>query len=470
MAPRPTIISLHGDLASASHSDEDGVPTMTLTLSALRRDTRRLPLRGADLVLMARHRRWSEIGRSNNTLLVVECDGPLDADRVTRSLDRFLDVCPWPAARLRRTFPWGKLHWAAGPRETLTRPSVRRAAVATRGELERALVDELDARIEARREPPVRVVLLDGKPGASSYLVLTWFHPLMDARGGQNFLAHLDHLDRHRDERPWGGAPPLFVSERDPRPFKQRAKIAGGSLAYLKTLAPVPPVSPGSNVVPPGRTCFRRESFVSPDSAAGERATREITWRLALVGKAMAELWARRGLAAVPFLLPISVDLRPKGELGATFGNHLAFHFARFSPSETADVPALARALRRQMADAVRDGQVDASVVALEFLHYRPLSMMLQVLPWTKGGELFSFNCADLADWPPVLRECFGRRVINAYHVPVVPPRPGLGVFFNRCDGRNNLVVSWLEGAVNDTEAARIIEVIRDGMGWTRTS
>jgi len=202
---------------------------------------------------------------------------------------------------------------------------------------------------------------------------------------------------------------------------------------------------------------------------AGQRATREITWRLAVVGKAMAELWDRRGLPAVPFLLPISVDLRPKGDLGPTFGNQLGFHFARFLPSETADVPELARALRRQMADAVRDGQIDANAVSLEFLHYRPLSMMLRVLPWTAGGELFSFNCADLADWPPALEKCFGRRVVNAYHVPVVPPRPGIGVFFNRCESRNNLVVSWIEGVVSDAEAARIIEVIRDGMGWTRT-
>src|SRR5207245_10745646 len=105
----------------------------------------------------------------------------------------------------------------------------------------------------------------------------------------------------------------------------------------------------------------------------------------------------------------------------------------------------------------------------LAFLHYRPLSMMLRVLPWTAGGELFSFNCADLADWPPALEKCFGRRVLNAYHVPVVPPRPGIGVFFNRCESRNNLVVSWLEGVVGDAEAARIIEVIHNGMGWNRT-
>src|SRR5262249_50043713 len=244
----------------------------------------------------------------------------------------------------------------------------------------------------------------------------------------------------------------------------ERGRIAGGNLKYLKTLAPVPPVSPGGPPVPPGRACFRRQSFTASE-ATDQRATREICWRVAVVGKAMTELWRQRDLDDVPCLVPISVDVRPKGELGATFGNHLAFHFARFRSSETADVPALARALRRQMADAVRDGQIEASQVALEFLHYRPLSRMLQVLPWTTGGELFSFNCADLAEWPDALLRCFGRNVVNAYHVPVVPPRPGIGVFFNRCAGRNNLVVSWIEGVVSDSEAARIIEVIREGMG-----
>jgi len=92
---------------------------------------------------------------------------------------------------------------------------------------------------------------------------------------------------------------------------------------------------------------------------------------------------------------------------------------------------------------------------------------MLRALPWTRGGELFSFNCADLAEWPPALAQCFGRRVVNAYHIPSVPPRPGLGVFFSRCGSRNNLVVSWLDGVVERDDAARIIEVVRDGMGWT---
>jgi hypothetical protein len=417
---------------------------------------------------MARHPHWKGIGLSRNTLLVAECDGPIPIERITRALERFLDVCPWPAARLRRRFPWGKLHWAAGPRAALTPPPVRRGMVTTRADLERELVSELNTRIEPHRESPLRVAILeDGR--AASFLVLTWFHPLMDARGGQNLLAHLSCLDQHESSTPWNGGPPAFVPERDQRSLRERGRIAGRSLRYMRTLAPEPPVSPAATLIPPGRACFRHESFVAPDPTSGDRrGTREITWRLAVVGRAMAELWRRRGLPEAPFLLPISVDLRPKGESGPVFGNSLAFHFARFQPSDTSDVPALARALRQQMADAVRDGQIEANEVAMEFLHYRPLSRMLRVLPWTTGGELFSFNCADLGEWPPALAQCFGRRVLNAYHIPVVPPRPGLGVFFNRCGGGNNLIVSWLEGVVSEAEARRIIEIVSEGMEWTR--
>jgi hypothetical protein len=437
----------------------------------LNRGVRRLPLRGADLVLLGHHPRWKGVGRGHNTLLVVECDGPIESDRIVRAWDRFLDACPWPAARLRRPFPWGKLHWAAGARASLARPPLRRMAIAVREQLHRELAAELNRAIKPQREAPVRILIVDdasARPTPSSILVLTWFHPLMDARGGENLLTHLNELDRHIDAIPWDGIPSVFVPDRDRRSLLQRGRIAKYSLDYLRTLAPVPPVSAGGQPLPPGRACFRRQSFIA-SSAGNQRATREICWRVALVGKAMSELWRRRDLDDVPCLLPISVDVRPKGELGPTFGNHLAFHFARFRSADTADVPALARTLRRQMADAVRDGQIAASQVALEFLHYRPLSRLLQVLPWTADGELFSFNCADLADWPNALAECFGRNVVNAYHVPVVPPRPGVGVFFNRCAGYDNVVVSWIEGVVSDAEAARIIEVIREGLGWIET-
>jgi hypothetical protein len=418
---------------------------------------------------MAMHARGGRAGLSRNAFLAVECDGPIDPARVGRALDRFLDVCPWPASRLRRPCPWGQLHWAAGPREGLARPPVRRRAVATEDELRQALIGELNLAIDPAREAPVRVLLLDG-PGSSPVrgrLVLTWFHPLMDPRGGQNLLGHLCHLDGAEGDPPWGAAPPAFVPPRDPRPLRERARLGRRSLGYIRTLAPVPPVSPAPARFTPGAARFRRETFVEADTNGHGRSSREISWRLAVVGRAMAELWERRGLPDVPFLLPIAVDLRPKGEAGPTFGNALAFHFARFRPSDTTDPAGLARLLRGQMADAVRDGQIEANAAGMDFLRYRPVSTVLRSLPWTKGGEIFSFNCADVADFPAALDRCFGQRVLNAYHVPAVPPRPGVGVFFNRCGARNNVVVSWTEGVVSDDEVTGIVDAVARGMRWT---
>ena len=414
---------------------------------------------------------WSHDGVSNNTLMVVQCDGLLEPERIRRALDRFLDWSPWLSARLRRRRPWGGLYWVAGARAALSAPPVRHQRLDSPAALHAELEAELNRAIDARREPPLRFAILDGAfdgaAGPQSVLVATWFHPLMDPRGAQNLLSNLAYLDDTDGRTPWGGVPPVFVSEPDPRPLKERGRLGRESQRYMRRLVPEPPVSPGTGLTSPGGARFEQASFVGDDHGlGGVRSTREICWRLALVGRTMADLWRQRGLPDLPFLVPVSVDLRPKGEPGATFGNVLAFHFARFRPSETADVDGLAQALRHQMTDALRDGQIDANAVAMEFLKYRPLSLMLRDLPGTATRETFSFNCADLADFPPALEKLFSRRVVNAYHAPSVLPRPGVGVFFNRCGIKNNLVVSWVEGAMKKDEVARIIETIRDGMGW----
>src|SRR5262249_58798584 len=115
------------------------------------------------LVLMAHHPRWKGVRRGHNTLLVVECDGPIEADRIARAWDRFLDVCPWPAARLRRPFPWGKLYWAAGARAGLARPPLRRATVTTPAGLQREVATEPNVALEPRPGAPPRVLVVAGE-------------------------------------------------------------------------------------------------------------------------------------------------------------------------------------------------------------------------------------------------------------------------------------------------------------------
>src|SRR5207245_11349721 len=129
-----------------------------------------------------------------------------------------------------------------------------------------------------------------------------------------------------------------------------------------------------------------------------------------------------------------------------TFGNVLAFHYAPFKRSERAEMVTITRSEGGGMTGALRDGEIDASAVAMECLKYRPLSLMLRDLPGTATRETFSFNFADVGDVPPALDKLFGRRVVNAYHVPSVLPRPGAGVFFNRCGIKDQLVVCWVDG------------------------
>ena len=416
------------------------------------------------------HRHYAGMKVSHNTLMVVQCDRPVEPARVRQAFGRLTEFCPWPASRLRRGFPWGGLHWAAGPLAGGEPPPIRQVAVASTAALHEELEAELNSAIDPRREPPLRFLIIEGGPKCRwgrGFLVLTWVHSLMDPRGGQNVLRHLVDLDTEGDGQSPRAAPPTFTAARDPRSVRERARLGRRTLDHMRTLTAVPPVSPGTGLTTFGRARFWQGAFVPCDAAAGDtRATRDICWRLALVGRAMSALWQKRGLPDVPFLVPISVDLRPKGEDEAAIGNWLAFHFARFTPSETADMARLARSLRVQMADAVRAGQIEANAVGMEFLRYRPLWMMPRSLPGGLNGEAFSFNFADIGDPRPALSTVFGRRVVNTYHAPAVLPRPGVGVFFNRFATRNNLVISWVENTMSQDDVTQIAEVIREGMGW----
>ena len=230
----------------------------------------------------------------------------------------------------------------------------------------------------------------------------------MDARGGQNLIAHLHHADRHEGEIAWDGASPAVVPDPDRRTLKERGRIAGGSLKYMRTLAPVPPVSLATALVPAGTSLLRARVLRRSGHGRPARHPRD---HLASGpgrqshGRAVATAGSPRRSLPASHLGGHAAE----GASGATFGNQLTFHFARFSPSETRDVPALARTLRLQMAEAIRDGQLEAKPGRPGVPRGAARTMILRVLPWTRGGELFSFNCADLAEWPSALAECFGR-------------------------------------------------------------
>jgi hypothetical protein len=228
---------------------------------------------------------------------------------------------------------------------------------------------------------------------------------------------------------------------------------------HLKRVTAARPRSLGRGADPPGRLRHRRVALPAT-------APRQMPATLAHVGSAMAALWAARGVSlAEPFVVPLSVDRRRKGEPGPVFGNFLSFHFARFAPSR--DAAAMAQAIRRDLAEAVRTEAIDATWTAMNFARYYPPEALLRPV----GGEdLASFNCADTGEVRPALATLFGRPVRAAYHVPCVQPRPGLGVFLGRAAGCESVTAVWAERAASEAEIDALLAHVANAIGAARAA
>jgi hypothetical protein len=421
-----------------------------------------VPLLGPDVVLLALETLAGSAVASSNAVLVVELDGRLDGARVEHALARFLPTCPWLGGRLQRPRPWGKLRWRV-PRGGPAMPPVLMTTLGATTLT--AFVDgELERRIDPWREPPLRCTVVTD--GARSVLVLTWAHALMDPKGSEYLVRLLAALDEGAVDG--AGSEPMLVAPPEARPLRERGALASRGAAHLKTLAPVPPLSLASAPAGPDRTARRHRRFrFGATPPPSDRTRRGMPWRLAVVAKAMTALWVARGLPTdVPFLIPVSVDRRPRGAPGPLLGNYLAFHFARAVPPVDGDAAALARALRADLADAVRRDDFEAAWAGLAFARYRPLRGLFRELPWAAHGDFCSFHFADtdvlLAGCPRL----FGLPVSGGYHVTSVPERPGVGVFFSRAGDTENLIVSWAGDVLDDGDADTIAAVVQAEMGW----
>jgi hypothetical protein len=421
---------------------------------------RAIDLLGPDVILLAMETRAMGRMASSNAILVIELDAPLDAARVRSALERFLPHCPWLGGRLERPFPWGKLRWRV-PSDGPTMPSVTSKTLAA-GELTTFVDQELETPIDPRRAVPLRMTVAND--GTAARLVCTWAHALMDPHGAEHLVRLLAELDeRPGVDSPWA-TPPIVVAPADARPLRERGALASRGAAELRALAPVPPRSLAAVHATdhPGTRRHWRFRFAASAPPA-ERLRRGMPWRLAVVAKAMAALFLRRGVATdAPFLVPISVDRRARGEPGPVLGNYLGFHFARARLPVDGDTPAL----RDQLADAVRRDEIEANWAGMSFARYRPLRGMFRELPWARAGDFCSFNFADTDALLPDRTHLFGARIAGGYHVAAVPARPGAGVFFTRRDAIESLIVSTADDVLDDADAAIIADVVQREMGW----
>jgi hypothetical protein len=399
-----------------------------------------MTLLGPDVLLLAMGGE-----RPNNAVLVLECAAPLDVERVEQAVWNLRPIAPFMESRLERPLPWGRLRWSA--RNGVV--PVESRGLEPEDRIDAVVEEILNRPVDPRRNPPLRWYVIE--QGDAGWLVLAWVHALMDPRGAELLVSMLDAVDAGGERAAWAAARPIVPPE-DERPAKERGALARSAMDPLRALGRERPPTLAGDAAKAGRVRHRRRLVRTP--------ARQMPQTLAAVGRAVAATAAARGDAlAEPFIVPISVDRRKKGEPGPVFGNFVSFHFARFRPAET-DAATVA-ALRRDMAEAVRTNFVEALWAGMNFIRYYPPRHLLRPLG---GREIASFHCADTGEVRPALPLLFGVPVRSAYHVPCVQPHPGLGLFFTRVGELESIVAVWVDGVVTPDEVDRLLDDVERGI------
>jgi hypothetical protein len=154
-------------------------------------------------------------------------------------------------------------------------------------------------------------------------------------------------------------------------------------------------------------------------------------------------------------VVPVSIDLR-KNEEDELFFNHLSFMFYRFKSTDTADLKNMISAIKQQMYSQVKQGTLLALVKASLLTRIAPvwLSNVVMKLPFVGMPSSFSFAALMKSSYSAA--EFGSNPVSNIYHLPRIPLKPGLGIFFTQYKEKLTLVISSLEGVVSGEEMKNI--------------
>jgi hypothetical protein len=268
---------------------------------------------------------------------------------------------------------------------------------------------------------------------AGTDLAASWLHMLFDGSGSERFVAWLDECfrgARHPGELPEPGelgAAPRALS------FGAAGQRARAWHRWVLRFGERPPHS----LAGPLRTV--RQALRCDPIVLSEQETRRATARasqsagfltpmlfyLAAAIRAHHAVHRARGSDPGSYLVPLPVNLRPRGSEGAVFRTHVSLLWFQVEPELTDDFDALVAELKRQRLEAIRDGQVENGAHAMDFARFAPMRLYAHMARRHLRGELCSFFFAWTGEFCAGLDRFLGAELRDGFHVAPAPPSPG---------------------------------------------
>lgn len=289
-------------------------------------------------------------------------------------------------------------------------------------------------------------------------LGLTWLHMLLDGNGSEAFVRALASIG--------GGGRATFGTGSEQSSngaalgFAERGRRARAWQAYLQSFAAHPPGSPAGPLrCGAQRLRYRVETFSATDTAAiAALAAKQagfltpVLYYMAAAIRAHHRLFEARGAVPRSYVVPLPVNIRPKGGAGAVFRTHVSMLWFQVLPEQARDFDSLLAELKGQRLAAIRDGLVESGACAIEFARWMPAELFRRMVRRTFNGELCSFFFAFTGDFLAGLDSFLGAEVCNGFHVPAVPPSPGSCAAMSIHRGRLNLTHVFQDGALSASE------------------
>ncbi len=437
-----------------------------------------VPLTGADCFLRAFDDEIRRLGGASHLSQCVLNLGPgFDPGALEKLLHELAARQPIVRAPIRRRAWLGAPGYALSESPSCEPPRLTQHEAREpdpRGLPPAQVIARLNEPVSLRRGELLRFdVVRHADPARGSDVAATWAHMLLDGAGSERFLLWLDEC--HRGLRspaelpvPDELAPPpphaLGAGERGRRAREWQRWMDRVAAHPLRSLA-----GPLRRV----RQQLRYELFTLPPAEtqlAMQRAAARagfltpMLFYLALAIRAHHAVFRARGVDPGSYVVPLPVNLRPKGREGAIFRTHTSLLWFHVLPGLVSDLDALLDELKRQRREAIRSGQIENGVFAMDFARFAPRRLYARMARSALRGELCSFFFAYTGEFGEGLDHFLGAPVRNGYHVAPVPASPGSCVAISLFRGRLNLNHVFQEGVFSERERALFERQLRADM------
>jgi hypothetical protein len=311
----------------------------------------------------------------------------------------------------------------------------------------------------ARRGELLRVDAVPRESGTD--LAFTWLHMLLDGAGSERFVRFLE-------DRRAGAAPPVPTADRPEAPpevaLPRGARERGGmAMSWQRGMQALSALSVRSLAGPvravPQDLVYDLHAFAPAESAAILARAASLAgfltpmlFYVAVAVRAHDAVLRARGTVPESYVVPLPVDLRPKGGEGGVFRTRVSMIWLQVRAERVPDLAALLADLKEVRRNAIRQRQVENGVAAMDYALLAPAGLYARMTRRPLRGELCSFFFGWTAEFCEGLARFFGAEVLDGFHAPSVPPSPGSGLVFSRFGDRLNVTHVRQQGVLSADE------------------